>query len=86
MYFYFESYQFQKAVDFTVPGIQMPKENAYGRKLEEVQVSVNGTLLPSTAWIHGSTFHGQISFVGEGGTAELFHSRTEPINLGMPIG
>ena len=58
--------EFRKTVDFTVPGIQMPKENAYGKQ-EEVQVSVNGTyyyrVLP---WIHGSTFHGQISFVGEG--------------------
>ena len=58
--------EFQKAVDFTVPGIRMPKENAYGKQ-EEVQVSVNGTyyyrVLP---WIHGSTFHGQISFVGAG--------------------
>ena len=58
--------EFQKAVDFTVPGIWMPKENAYGKQ-EEVQVSVNGTyyyrVLP---WIHGSTFHGQISFTGEG--------------------
>ena len=56
--------EFQKAVDFTVPGIRMPKENAYGKQ-EEVRVSVNGTyyyrVLP---WIHGSTFHGQISFVG----------------------
>ena len=31
--------EFQKAVDFTVPGIQMPKENAYGQ-LEEGQVTV----------------------------------------------
>ena len=58
--------EFRKTVDFTVPGIQMPKENAFGKQ-EEVQVSVNGTyyyrVLP---WIHGSTFHGQISFVGEG--------------------
>ena len=58
--------EFRKTVDFTVPGIQMPKEKAYGKQ-EEVQVSVNGTyyyrVLP---WIHGSTFHGQISFVGEG--------------------
>ena len=58
--------EFRKTVDFTVPGIRMPKENAYGKQ-EEVQVSVNGTyyyrVLP---WIHGSTFHGQISFVGEG--------------------
>ena len=35
--------EFQKAVDFTVPGIRMPKENAYGKQ-EEVQVSVNGRL------------------------------------------
>ena len=52
--------EFRKTVDFTVPGIQMPKENAYGKQ-EEVQVSVNGTyyyrVLP---WIHGSSFHGQI--------------------------
>ena len=34
--------EFRKTVDFTVPGIQMPKENAYGKQ-EEVQVSVNGT-------------------------------------------
>ena len=58
--------EFRKTVDFTVPGIQMPKENAYGKQ-EEVQVSVNGTyyyrVLP---WIHGSSFHGQISFAGEG--------------------
>lgn len=58
--------EFRKTVDFTVLGIQMPKENAFGKQ-EEVQVSVNGTyyyrVLP---WIHGSTFHGQISFVGEG--------------------
>ena len=58
--------EFRKTVDFTVPGIQMPKENAFGKQ-EEVQVSVNGTyyyrVLP---WIHGSTFHGQISFAGEG--------------------
>lgn len=58
--------EFRKTVDFTVPGIQMPKENAFGKQ-EGVQVSVNGTyyyrVLP---WIHGSTFHGQISFVGEG--------------------
>lgn len=58
--------EFQKAVDFTVPGIRMPKENAYGKQ-EEVQVSVSGTyyyrVLP---WIHGSSFHGQISFVGAG--------------------
>lgn len=56
--------EFRKTVDFTVPGIRMPKENAYGKQ-EEVQVSVSGTyyyrVLP---WIHGSTFHGQISFVG----------------------
>ena len=48
--------EFRKTVDFTVPGIQMPKENAFGKQ-EEVQVSVNGTyyyrVLP---WIHGSTF------------------------------
>ena len=24
--------EFQKAVDFTVPGIRMPKENAYGKQ------------------------------------------------------
>lgn len=51
--------EFRKTVDFTVPGIQMPKENAFGKQ-EEVQVSVNGTyyyrVLP---WIHGSTFHGR---------------------------
>lgn len=34
--------EFRKTVDFTVPGIQMPKENAFGKQ-EEVQVSVNGT-------------------------------------------
>lgn len=34
--------EFRKTVDFTVPGIQMPKENAFGKQ-EGVQVSVNGT-------------------------------------------
>lgn len=56
--------EFRRAVDLTVPGIRMPKENAFGKQ-EEVQVSVSGTyyyrVLP---WIHGSSFHGQISFVG----------------------
>ncbi len=58
--------EFRRAVDLTVPGIRMPKENALGKQ-EEVQVSVSGTyyyrVLP---WIHGSSFHGQISFVGAG--------------------
>lgn len=58
--------EFHKAVDFTVPGIRMPKENASGEQ-EAVQVSVRGTydyrVLP---WIHESSFHGQISFVAEG--------------------
>ena len=58
--------EFRREVDFTVPGIRMPKENAF-EKQEEVQVSVSGTyyyrVLP---WIHGSSFHGQISFVGVG--------------------
>lgn len=58
--------EFRRAVDLTVPGIRMPKENAFGKQ-EEVQVSVSGTyyyrVLP---WIHGSSFHGQISFVGAG--------------------
>ena len=58
--------EFRRTVDFTVPGIRMPKENAFGRQ-EEVQVSVSGTyyyrVLP---WIHGSSFYGQISFVTAG--------------------
>lgn len=44
--------EFRKTVDFTVPGIQMPKENAFGKQ-EEVQVSVNGPII--TGYCPGST-------------------------------
>ena len=58
--------EFRRAVDFTVSGIRMPKENASGKQ-EEVQVNVSGTysyrVLP---WIYASAFNGKISFAGEG--------------------
>ena len=58
--------EFRRAVDFTVSGIRMPKENASGKQ-EEVQVNVSGTysyrVLP---WIYASSFNGKISFAGEG--------------------
>lgn len=65
--------EFRKTVDFTVPGIQMPKENAFGKQ-EEVQVSVNGTYYyRGTALDPRQHFPWADIFRWRGrGTAELF--------------